>query len=65
MGSPFCYRKKERMRWRRRAKKQIMAAEKLEAEGKKEWAADLSRRLAAFDTRVALSKRRKKTKCLR
>jgi len=60
MGSPFRYRKKTRKRYRRHAKKEIMAAEKFEAEGIKQWAADLSRRLAALNTRMSLAKRRKK-----
>ena len=62
MGSPFRYRKKQRKRYRRHAKKEIMAAEKFESEGIKQWAADLSRWLAAFDTRMSLAKRRKKKK---
>ncbi len=39
-----------------------MAAEKYEAEGTRQWAADLSRQLAAFDVRMSLAKRRKKKK---
>jgi HEPN domain-containing protein len=62
MGSPFRYRKKERKRWRRRAKKDMMAAKRFEAEGIKPWAAARSRRLAAFDLRMARAKCRKKTK---
>jgi hypothetical protein len=62
MGSPFRYRKKTRKRYRRHAKKEIMAAEKLEAEGIKQWAADLSLRMAAFSASMSLAKRRKKKK---
>jgi hypothetical protein len=36
MGSPFRYRKKERKRNRRHAKKEIIAGEKFEAEGLKQ-----------------------------
>jgi hypothetical protein len=39
-----------------------MAAEKFEAEGIKQWAADLSRQLAALNTRMSFAKRRKKKK---
>ena len=62
MGSPFRYRKKERKRYRRHAKKEIVWAEKCEAEGVKAWAAALARRLAAFDLRMAHARRRKKSK---
>jgi hypothetical protein len=61
MGSPFRYRKKERKRYRRHAKRDIVWAEKCEAEGIKEWASALSRRMAAFNLRMAYARRRKKT----
>jgi hypothetical protein len=39
-----------------------MAAEKFEAEGIKQWAADLSRRMAELSLKMARTKRRKKKK---
>ena len=62
IGSPFRYRKKERKRWRRRAKKNVMLAEKFEAEGVKLDFAAGSRRMAAVNASMALAKRRKKSK---
>lgn len=62
MGSPFRYRKKERKRLRRHAKKEIAAAEKFEAEGINPYAA-VSRRMAERSLRMARAKRRKKSKC--
>jgi hypothetical protein len=62
VGSPFRYRRKERKRYRRDAKREIMAAEKFEAEGIKQWAADLSRRMAELSLKMARTKRRKKKK---
>jgi 5'-3' exonuclease len=62
MGSPFRYRKKERKRLRRHAKKELMAAEKFEAEGVKPKAAEVSRWLAEFNIRMSRAKRGKKTK---
>jgi hypothetical protein len=62
MGSPFRHRKKERKRYRRRAKRDIVWAEKCEAEGMKEWASALSRRMSAFNLRMAHARRRKKSK---
>lgn len=61
MGSPFRYRKKERKRLRRHAKKEIAAAQKFEAEGIEPFAA-LSRQMAERSFRRARSKRRKKSK---
>ncbi len=61
MSSPFRYRKKERKRLRRHAKKEILAAEKFEAEGIEPFAA-LSRRMAERSLRMARTKRRKKSK---
>jgi hypothetical protein len=61
MGSPFRYRKKERKRLRRRAKKETLAAEKFEAEGVEPFAA-LSRRMADRSLKLARIKRRKKSK---
>ena len=62
MGRPFRYKKKERKRWRRRAQKAIVWAEKCEAKGVKPEFAALSRRMAALDKRMSVAKRRKKTK---
>ena len=62
MGSPFRYKKKERKRWRRRAQQAMVWAEKREAEGVKPEFAALSRRMAAFDKRMSLARRRKKAK---
>jgi hypothetical protein len=39
-----------------------MAAEKFEAEGIKQWDADLSRRMAELSLKMARTKRRKKKK---
>jgi hypothetical protein len=61
MSGPFRYRKKERKRLRRHAKKEILAAEKFEAEGIEPFAA-LSRRMAESSLRMARTKRRKKSK---
>jgi hypothetical protein len=61
MGSPFRYRKKERKRLRRHAKKEILAAEKFEAEGTEPWAA-VSRRMAELSVKMARAKRPKKSK---
>ena len=60
MGSPFLYRKKDRKRLRRHAKKEILTAEKFEAEGKP-WA-DVSRRMSELSLKMARTKRRKKSK---
>jgi hypothetical protein len=62
MGSPFHFKKKERKRRRRSAQKAITWAEKREAEGVKPEFAALSRRMAAFDERMSLARRREKTK---
>jgi hypothetical protein len=61
MGSPFRYRKKERKRLRRHAKKEILAAEKFEAEGVGPFAA-VWRRIADLSLKRARIKRRKKSK---
>jgi hypothetical protein len=61
MGSPFRYRKKERKRLRRHAKKEILAAQKFEAEGIEPFAA-LSCRMAELSLKRSRTKRRKKSK---
>jgi len=61
MSSPFRYRKKERKRWRRRAKKNRLAAEKFEVKGIKLFA-DSSRQMAELNLGMARMKRRKKSK---
>ena len=60
MGRPFRFDKKERKRLRRRAKKEAIAADKFEAEGTKQHAVAVLRRLAEFNTRMARAKRGKK-----
>ena len=61
MGSPFRYRKKERKRLRRHAKKEILAADSFEAKGIEPFAA-VSRRSAERMLKMARTKRRKKSK---
>lgn len=60
MGSPFRYRKKKRKRLRRHAKKEILAAEKFDAEGTEPWAA-ISRQMAELSLKRARAKRYKKS----
>jgi len=60
MGRPFRYNKKERKRLRREAKKEAIAADKFEAEGTKQDAVAVLRRLAELDARMARAKRGKK-----
>ena len=62
MGSPFRYKKKERKRLRRHAKREIMTAEKFEAEGTKPEAAATLRWLAESNIRTSRAKHRKKKK---
>jgi len=60
MVSPFRYNKKQRKYYRKRAKANLEAAKKFEAEGTKSQFVDVSRMLADFDTKMSLAKRRKK-----
>jgi hypothetical protein len=62
MGTPFRYKKKERKGLRRHAKREIMAAEKFEAEGTKPEAAATLRWFAESKIRTSRAKRRKKKK---
>jgi hypothetical protein len=57
MTSPFRYNKKERKRLRRRARKWVIAAGRLEREGTKPVGAAALRRLADSSARIALAKR--------
>jgi hypothetical protein len=62
MGGPFRYNKKERKRFRRFAKKAVIAAEKFETEGIKPNAVAVLRRLAESDMAIAKSRKKKKSK---
>ena len=60
MASPFRYNKKQRKYHRKRAKANLEAADKFEAEGKKSQFGDVSRMLADFNSKMSLAKRHKK-----
>jgi hypothetical protein len=60
MSSPFRFKKKERKRWLRSAKKSVIAADKIESEGTNPDAVVVWRRHAELSTRIARAKRRKK-----
>lgn len=60
MASPFRYNKKQRKYYRRRAKAEIKAADKLAAEGTNPQSAAVLRTLADSSLKRSLAKRRKK-----
>jgi hypothetical protein len=62
MGGPFRYKKKERKRLRRFAKKVTITADKFEAEGINPNAVTVLRRLAESDIARAKSHKKKKPK---
>jgi hypothetical protein len=62
MGGPFRYNKKERKRWRRRAKKLAITADNFEAEGIMPDGVAVLRRLAESDIAIAKSRKKKKSK---
>jgi hypothetical protein len=59
MASPFRYDKKGRKRLRRQAKSEVKAADAFQAEGTKPEAVAVLRRLANYNTRMSLARRRK------
>ena len=62
MGGPFRYNKKERKRFRRRAKKETIAADKFETEGIMPDGVAVLRRLAESNIAIAKSRKKKKSK---
>lgn len=60
MTSPFRYNKKQRKDYRKRAKADAIAADKLAEEGMDPQIVDAMRRLADINTKLSLAKRRKK-----
>jgi hypothetical protein len=56
MTTPFRHNKKERKRLRGRAKKWVVAADKLEVEGTRPDAVAVLRRIADLSSRMALAK---------
>lgn len=62
MGGPFRLNKKERKRWRRRAKKAAIAADKFETEGNRPDAVAVFRLVAESDIAIAKSRKKKKPK---
>jgi len=65
MGGPFRYKKKERKRLRRFAKKVAILAEKFETEGIKPNAVAVLRRLAESNKAIAKARKKKKPKNLK
>ena len=62
MGGPFRYKKKERKRLRRFARKVAIAAEKFETEGDKPNAVAVLRYLAESNVDMAKARKKKKPK---
>jgi len=60
MASPFYFNKKERKSYRKRAKANAIAADKLAEKGMDPQLVDTVRRITDINTRLSLMKRRKK-----